>query len=213
MVVKGCRHLPPKSLPPPERPDYASTLQQFVAGLRAGEGSASPYSNNVYGGRRAVLESNFPALHRVLGAALFQPLAVAYAKHYPSRDWDINLYGELFPQLLAAQVNSPRADEVDWQALAQLAALEYIMLRCYYARGGANSAALTVPLEQWQSAAGLTQLAAALRAGHPFARLQVDAPDTATAKPCLQATVARRDYHIQVQLYRAEVAPPCRNRN
>lgn len=79
---------------------------------------------------------------------IFNALCMAYAKNYPSNHWDINIYGQHFPQLLSAQSNNPRAAKYPWLKLGKTALIEYTLCLCYYAKGGEDSEVFTINLEQ-----------------------------------------------------------------
>lgn len=93
----------------------------------------SPYATNRLASRVGVLALVYPAVAVQLGTEVMTALSQAYAAHYDSPHWDINRYGEQFPQLLVAQQYGARASHYDWQALAALAKVEYQLCELYYA--------------------------------------------------------------------------------
>ncbi len=93
----------------------------------------SPYRRNIVGSRMRVLESIYPAIALILEENEFKALTLVYASHYPSTHWNINIYGEQFPQLLRAQSNGTRAHHHRWEQLADLAKVESIINQLYYA--------------------------------------------------------------------------------
>lgn len=92
----------------------------------------SPYRNNYLGAHKYALKNIYPAVHHCLGETVFFAMGKAYIDHYPPKDWDVNLYGELFSELLAAQENGKKGSEFSWQSLARLATLEYSITQLYY---------------------------------------------------------------------------------
>ena len=110
--------------------DYSSTLTEFY---NSNLNKHPVYQNNRIQSRIAALRQHFPTTAQILGGSVFSALTSAYAKHFKSQQWDINLYGDQFSGFLAAQVNSARAEAFDWPAIAWLASLEFKLLQLYYA--------------------------------------------------------------------------------
>ena len=117
----------------PGLPQYARSLQAFSDLVTGGDAAVAPYTGNFLGGQMGALQTNFQCVCEALGATTFAALARAYSVHYPSREWDLNLFGAGFPELLMAQHNNPRAAERDWRLLAAIARVEYSIASAYYA--------------------------------------------------------------------------------
>jgi len=94
--------------------------------------AASPYQNNYIGAHKYALKNIYPAVHHCLGETIFFALGKAYIDNYPPKNWDINLYGEVFFELIAAQEKGKKGNEFAWQSLARLAKLEYSITQLYY---------------------------------------------------------------------------------
>jgi hypothetical protein len=62
--------------------------------------SINIYRNDYLARMQSVLMENFPMTHWVLGDELFLPLSQDYVRRTPSIGWDINVYGEHFPQFI-----------------------------------------------------------------------------------------------------------------
>lgn len=118
---------------------YRQTLGTFIQSQL--NKCDSPYRNNIIGARCNALQSIFPTTCRTIGAHIFQALAAVYAQYYPSRQWDINIYGETFPHFLATQTSSKKAVDYAWENIADIAKIEYAINAMYYVRGGANVSA------------------------------------------------------------------------
>lgn len=112
---------------------YESSLTKFTTMLEAQNINVSVYVNNTLAVHCGALSSVYPITKHCLGEQLFNPLAKVYSDHYPSDIWDINQYGSAFSELLSAQVNSPKKSDIDWFYISRIAALEYAIVRCYYA--------------------------------------------------------------------------------
>ena len=119
---------------------YARSLQGFSQLLVTGDASVAPYTANFIGGQVGALQANFPCACEALGSAIFAALARAYSVHYPSREWDLNLYGAGFHELLLAQQDNPRAAACNWRLLAAVARVEYGIAASYYADDGPATA-------------------------------------------------------------------------
>lgn len=113
----------------------------------------SPYATNLIASRIRVLKLIYPAVTAQIGDAAMTALSQAYARHYASRHWDINLYGDEFAELLAAQYQGTQPERFNWQELGALAQLEHQLCTLYYAD--------TLPTEQLQDA-GLEDATAAV---------------------------------------------------
>ena len=117
----------------PDTPTYARSLQNFSDLLVTGDAAVTPYTRNFIGGQVGALQTTFQCVCEALGAGKFAALARAYSIHYPSCEWDLNLFGSGFPELLLAQANNTRAAPCNWRLLAAVARLEYSIAATYYA--------------------------------------------------------------------------------
>lgn len=108
---------------------YAALLDRFC-NLQLEESGI--YGSQYLGRHIKALEQTFPRIRAKLGTDCFRALACVYVRHFPPQEWDINRYGVSFPDLLAAQCHSPRADQYDWEALAVAAQEDYTQTCRYY---------------------------------------------------------------------------------
>ena len=90
------------------------------------------YRNNYSTGLTDALGHIFPSCKKYLGEDLFSALAVVYSQLNPSKHWDINQYGEHFPELIAAQ-QPHKYRSIDWKTAGYLAKIEYALNNAYYA--------------------------------------------------------------------------------
>lgn len=97
----------------------AAFFGAFVEPPAVAEKRFAAYRRNVLGNWQAALAASYPVLATVVGAGRFAALADTYRHHEPSRDADLNRYGEGFPDFLAVQ---PIARELPY--LPDLARLE-----------------------------------------------------------------------------------------
>lgn len=107
------------------------------AGLRDGAGRAAGarfdvYRNNVAAGLIEALETGFPALRALLGAARFGALALQFLRAHPPRDPRLAFYGTELPAFL--DVFAPLA-RFGWAA--DLARLEMALREAYHAADAA----------------------------------------------------------------------------
>ena len=113
--------------------DYAACLQQFCHAVATEQPPVAIYTNNYRSGHVRALANTYPVTHDLLGAEVFASLTWVYTVHYPPLQWDINLYGEDFPSLLLAQKQGIRSTHYNWQHIAGIANLEYLISQLYYA--------------------------------------------------------------------------------
>jgi hypothetical protein len=112
---------------------YAASLSQFAERVLNGDPSVTPYRNNYIGVHAAALENTFLMVKALLGEPVFAALASVYAQHYPASFWDLNRFGDQFPDFLRVQALGPRGDQVHWAFMASIADLEYAIAMQYYA--------------------------------------------------------------------------------
>jgi len=117
---------------PQPSPSYAQSLRQFCDAVLADDAAVSIYRNNYHGAHINALHNTYLTVQHYLEQKLFSALALVYVQHYPPTRWDLNLYGEHFAELIAAQTQSAKADAADWHLLARLAQLEHAISRVYY---------------------------------------------------------------------------------
>lgn len=121
---------------------YNQSLEKFVSSVNGNAtvendfvGNIKPYQINQRMLALNVLRNNFPTVERILGDTVFTSLAQVYGKYYPSTWWDVNIFGDQFPEFLASQINSVKADAYDWALIAEIAQLEYAFIDRYYYPG------------------------------------------------------------------------------
>ena len=107
-------------------------MTRFCDAVLAAEPAVRPYTRNYIQGHVRALGRIYPRVAEQLGEERFRALAAVYTRHYGASHWDLNLYGERFPELVAAQVHGGKSAEVDWQRLARLAEKEYASCRASY---------------------------------------------------------------------------------
>ena len=108
---------------------YQHSLEQFCQGPLQ---QHPVYHNNQQAGHVQALSNNYPLTRHLCSDHYFFPLAKAYQHHTLQSDWDINIYGEDFPQWLSDQQYGPTATLKDWSLLSELAAFEYQLIILYY---------------------------------------------------------------------------------
>ena len=146
--------------------DYAEFLQNFCAAVLSSESKVAVYSNNYQGAHIRALQNIYLTVQHYLKPKLFSALALVYVQHYPPTQWDFNIYGKDFPELLAAQTRSSKAQEVDWQLLAMIARIEHAISRAYY---GYISNSEQLPL--YTRAVSNTKFISQLQKQHPYTKI------------------------------------------
>lgn len=111
---------------------YAASLDGFCDAVLSMEAAVAPYSNNYLGNHARALGHVYPRVLARLGPETFAALSRVYAQHYPALEWDLNVYGAQFADLLAAQVLGARGAEFSWRALADEARSEYRQAKAYH---------------------------------------------------------------------------------
>lgn len=107
------------------------------------------YRNNIQRRKEQALSTSFPVTGDAFPSKTFMALCFAYAKNYPSVQWDINVYGSQFPDFIAAQVNSQQATVFPWSWYSGIAQIEQSIRLAYYANS--SSEPLTVHLNMQSS--------------------------------------------------------------
>ena len=145
------------------------------------------YLNNQQAGHHQALANNFPLTRHLCEDGYFAPIAKAYQQYTAQRDWDINTYGEDFPQWLSDQQFGPKATLKDWPLLGELAAFEYQLIALYYQ--------LTSCCEQ-QPLACADQLLPALQHFHPY--LNLNTADLQQSRFNLTLRLSEESFSIDV---------------
>jgi hypothetical protein len=111
-------------------PSLLEAQRSFAAALLESSGPAgmAVYRGNVLGNWRAALAGAYPVARRIVGEAFFDAMARDYARAYPSSSGDLNEYGALLAQFL-----SQYAHAEDLPYLPDVARLEWLVHRAYYA--------------------------------------------------------------------------------
>jgi hypothetical protein len=93
------------------------------------------YQNNVRGALQTSLAQVYPVCRKILGENYFKQLASVYIKKYPSRQHDLNDYGEYFSDFIYLQYQQ-RSELNDFSYLSDLVQLEWFYHHVYYAAQG-----------------------------------------------------------------------------
>ena len=148
---------------------YAESLQNFCDAVLNDNKKVAAYSNNYRGAHRRALQNIYLTVQHYLDANMFSALTLVYLQHYPPTHWDLNIYGEGFPELLAAQTQSIKAKEADWTLLATIARIEYAIGRIYY---GYTEQYEQIPPHP--HATNSTDFIAQLQEQHPYTKIADD---------------------------------------
>jgi len=148
---------------------YASAIAAFSDAVLQEGPSVEPYSDNYKGVHALALHNIYQCVQSLLGDAAFMALSRVYVRHYSPMRWDLNVYGERFYELVAAQIHGSKADAYDWEALSLLARIEYAMTVQYYSDAdlhhGGEPVLLDTTLSDCLSSEWLQRLAVL----HPYA--------------------------------------------
>ena len=147
--------------------NYTNSLKNFCAAVLENKPQVAVYSNNYLGAHIRALQNVYLTVQHYLEADVFSALALVYVKHYPPTQWDINIYGENFPRLIAAQTNSNKAGLVDWLFIATVAQIEHAISRAYY--GYISKYELLTPFTK---TANNTQFISELQKRHPYTKIE-----------------------------------------
>ena len=148
---------------------YAESLRNFCDAVLNDNKKVSVYSNNYRGAHRLALRNIYLTVQHYLNANIFSALTLVYVQHYPPTHWDLNIYGEGFPELLAAQTQSVKAEEADWTLLAMLARIEYAISHVYYGYTEQYE-----PIPPYLKAIKSTDLVSELQKKHPYTKIADD---------------------------------------
>lgn len=111
----------------PVLPEMQSRFAAAVLG-RAGPAGLAVYRSNVYGNWSQALAGAYPIVRKIVGTEFFAGLAREYARAHPSTSGDLNEYGELLPEFVAA---FPHTQDLPY--LPDVARMEWLAHRAYYA--------------------------------------------------------------------------------
>lgn len=154
--------------------DYSASLQQFTALILNDDLQVQPYRTNFVGVHASALTNTFLLTVELLGEQAFSALSNVYAKHYPAEHWDLNLYGLSLPEFLRVQQHGPRAQVYNWELISEVAQLEYLIARQYYADSDLGHGGERLSVE-FESIAGQSEeFFLRLNQLHPYLRTSVD---------------------------------------
>lgn len=92
----------------------------------------SIYRSNINGAYQKVLGQVYPACKNILGEDYFNQLCRSYRFEHPSREADLNVYGEQFSSFINKQLKT-QVELVDFEYLVDLALLEWSWHASYFA--------------------------------------------------------------------------------
>ncbi len=100
------------------------------------------YRNNTLQALKATLIKAFPICERIVGESCFAKMAQDYLNVNPMQESNLNHYGEGFPRFIEGILDTNSAF-IGLEYLAELAQLEWIFLKSYYAADGVSCSELT----------------------------------------------------------------------
>lgn len=115
-------------------PEAASFQRWFTQAIVAKRASAEVppafgvYRNTWLKGLLDALDANYPTVAMILGAELFEAVALEFARAHPATTPVLALYGAGFPEFLASQ---PQISDIPY--LRDVAALERLWTECFFA--------------------------------------------------------------------------------
>lgn len=165
-------------------------LHQRIMLQASSSHGANVYVNNLQARRQQALMATFPVVSEQLPANIFGAISTAYAKYYPSDNWDINLYGRQFPEFLAAQVHSAKAALYSWGFIAALAHVENYLRLAYYCDADADFGFLG--LESNNTDFSPEALAQTFKEKHPYAYVVSNHGHNSVAQSKLRLGVIRQ---------------------
>lgn len=95
-------------------------------------GRIEPYKAFQNRSKITALQSCFPLVKTIVGDKNFSALCKYYAKHYPSKCWNLHLYGASFPKIIAAQISNHEKTEFQWRKVSEIAQIEYLLAKASY---------------------------------------------------------------------------------
>lgn len=90
------------------------------------------YQSNQIGALTNTLSQHYPVCQAIVGDTCFQTMCAHYAISHTWQNADLNRFGDRFPQWLSLEV-LPQSAFTDFQYLADLAQLEWLLHLSYYA--------------------------------------------------------------------------------
>ena len=105
---------------------------QIVPGGMSAARRLAIYQNNAIGACRRALELIYPVCRTIVGEDYFGQIAQQYIEAYPSRQPDLNAYGEYWPDFLQQLIAADTALQ-ELPYLADLARLEWHYHAAYFA--------------------------------------------------------------------------------
>ncbi len=172
--------------------NYARSLQGFCEALLRCDDRLACYSNNYYAGHVRALENTFPATFRLLHDQDFSALAQVYVEHYPAVSWDINLFGEHFSELIAAQIQSGRSSHYNWATIAAVASIEYGISSVYYAQERTFTDKTPYRISVGKDSVDSSDIILCLQQQHPYADI------TPALKFSLTIALWRKEQRIKI---------------
>lgn len=112
------------------QPDAAETafLPLLEEGESAGRQRLAAYRRSVVGNLLNALEATYPVVAKIVGGPFFREAGRQYVLTHPSRNGDLNEYGEDFADFLASYSHA-----ADLPYLPEVARLEWLIQKVYYA--------------------------------------------------------------------------------
>ncbi len=112
---------------------------QALLGANPVSARMSVYRGNLTGGWTKTLTAAYPVVRQLVGEAFFAALARAYGQAVPTENADLNVFGARFAAFLT---DFPHV--ADWPFLPDMARLEWLLHRAYYAADAAPLAPATL---------------------------------------------------------------------
>ena len=152
------------------RDSETDTLEMFVGDFAQIRHRLGIYRGNATASAHKALGAAYPVIEKIVGAEFFSGLARQYQSRFPSRDGDLNEYGECFADFL-----SDFAPARDLPYLPDVARLEWQVHRAHYAADvapfDAARLASVSPERQLQLLPRLHPACVVLHSPYPLARL------------------------------------------
>lgn len=116
-------------------PDLLNFQREFAAALdRPAIDAMAVYRNTLFHGAAEALRANYPVVEQIVGAEMFDALAVDFAAAFPPRSPILALYGEEFASWIAQQPWS-----ADLPYLPDVARVERLHVRSSFAADSTDS--------------------------------------------------------------------------
>ena len=88
------------------------------------------YRNNTQQTRVRTLKDIYPIICEVLGHQYFNQQSVYFSQQHPAKHWNLNQYGEEFPEFLVKQLTLELREQLPY--LKDLGQLEWLLHQSYY---------------------------------------------------------------------------------